>query len=275
MMSIASDDFDYIVSLVYDNSAIVLNRGKEYLVESRIMPLAEQHGFSSIADFVARLRSSPYAQMHQKVIESMTTNETSFFRDIHPFDAIRKDVLPGLIRARSGNKSIHIWSGACSSGQEPYSLAMLIREHFPQLNNWSISITASDISEDILTRARSGCYGPIEVNRGLPMPFLVKYFDKKGVEWQVKESIRSMVDFRQMNLVGKWPPMRRADIIMLRNVMIYFDPDTKRSILKQIRRLLQPDGYLFLGSAETTFNLDDAFERQMLGRAVTYRKKPA
>jgi len=272
-MAINPDDFDYIAKIVYDNSAIVLNHGKEYLVESRIAPLAEQHGFSSIADFVAKLRVTPYAQMHQDLIESMTTNETSFFRDIHPFDAIRKDVLPGLIESRSKTRKLHIWSCACSSGQEPYSLAMLIRENFPQLSAWNVSITASDISEDILAKARSGCYGSIEINRGLPMMLMVKYFEKKGVNWQVKKPIHDMIRFRQMNLIGRWPMMPKADIIMLRNVMIYFDKESKQSILDQIRRILQPDGYLFLGSAETTFNLDDSFERKMFGRAVSFRLK--
>jgi len=272
-MAINPDDFDYITKIVYENSAIVLNHGKEYLVESRVAPLAAQHGFSSIANFVTKLRAMPYSQMHQDLIEAMTTNETSFFRDIHPFNAIRKDVLPGLIAARSTTKKLHIWSGACSSGQEPYSMAMLIREHFPRLNTWNVSITASDISEDILAKARSGSYGSIEINRGLPTIFMVKYFEKNGVDWQVKKPLQDMIRFRQMNLIGKWPPIPKSDIIMLRNVMIYFDKASKQSILNQIRRILQPDGYLFLGSAETTFNLDDSFERKMFGRAVSYRLK--
>jgi chemotaxis protein methyltransferase CheR len=272
-VAINPNDFDYIAKVVYDNSAIVLNRGKEYLVESRIAPLAAQHGFDSIAAFVASLRATPYSAIHKDIIEAMTTNETSFFRDIHPFDAIRKDVLPGLIEARRATRKIHIWSGACSSGQEPYSLAMLIREHFPTLNNWNVSITASDISDDILTKARSGCYGSLEINRGLPTIFMMKYFDKKGIDWQVKKPVQDMIRFRQMNLIGKWPMMPKADIIMLRNVMIYFDRESKQSILNQIKRVLQPDGYLFLGSAETTFNLDESFERKMFGRAVSFRLK--
>lgn len=273
MMSISPDDFDYIRKIVYDSSAIVLNPGKEYLVVSRLQPLINQQGLGSIGDLAAQLRGKPYSALHKDVVEAMTTNETSFFRDMHPFEAMRKEIIPEMMKGRANTRSLHIWCGACSSGQEPYSLAMLIREHFPMLANWNIHITASDLSDEILSKARSAWYGPLEISRGLPAPFMVKYFDRHGTGWQVKKEIRDMITFRQMNLTGSWGAMSRLDIIMLRNVLIYFDQDTKRSILGQIRRLLKPDGYLFLGSAETTFNIDDAFKRAMFGRAVAYRLK--
>jgi len=272
-MSIRPEDFDYVREMVYDHSAIVLNPGKEYLVESRMQPLINQQGLDSIAALVAALRSKPYSNLHKDVIEAMTTNETSFFRDMHPFEAVRKNIFPEMMKSRANTRALHIWCGACSSGQEPYSLAMLIREHFPMLNSWKVNITASDLSDEILAKARQGCYGPLEVNRGLPAPLLVKYFERHGTEWKVKDILRDMITFHQMNLTGVWDVMPHLDMVMLRNVLIYFDQDTKRSILGNIRRLLKPDGYLFLGSAETTFNIDDAFERVMLGRAVAYRLK--
>jgi len=272
-MSLNSGDFDYIRKLVYDNSAIVLNPGKEYLVESRIQPLVNDKGFDSIEALVVKLRNTPYSVLHKDVIEAMTTNETSFFRDMHPFDALRKDILPELIKTRSHVRNLHVWCGACSSGQEPYSLSMLIRENFPALANWRINISATDLSDDILAKARSGSYGTLEINRGLPALLMVKYFERQGADWQVKKDIRDMIDFRQMNLIGNWPPMSKVDIVMLRNVLIYFDKETKQSILGQIRKLLKPDGYLFLGSSETTFSLDDGFERVMFGRAAAYRLK--
>jgi len=272
-MSISPDDFDYIRKIVYDNSAIVLNKGKEYLVEARMQPLVTQQGLDSISALVTQLRGMPGSALHKDVVEAMTTNETSFFRDIHPFNAIRKEIIPEIMKARANTKNLHIWCGACSSGQEPYSLAMLIHEHFTMLDSWKVNIMATDLSDDILGKARSGCYGPLEINRGLPAPLMVKYFERNGTDWKVKEVLRNMITFRQLNLIGTWGAMAHLDLIMLRNVLIYFDQGTKRSILGQIRRLLRPDGYLFLGSAETTFNIDNAFERVMFGRAVAYRLK--
>jgi len=272
-MPITSESFNYISKIVYENSAIVLSKGKEYLVESRLSPVVAQNNFSSIDEYVDRLKSTPFSDLHKELIEAMTTNETSFFRDIHPFEAIKKSILPELQARRSAANKIYVWCGACSSGQEPYSLAILIREHFPVLGSSSVSITASDISEKMLSKARSGSYGPLEINRGMPAPLMVKYFEKQGINWQVKQEIRDMIDFRKINLMEDWPPMPKMDIVMLRNVLIYFDQDTKRVILGKIRKILKPDGYLFLGSAETTFNLDDAFERVMFGSAVTYRLK--
>jgi len=176
-----------------------------------------------------------------------------------------------MIKSRASTRQLNIWSGACSSGQEPYSLAIMIREHFPMLSNWKINIIATDLSEDVLNIARKGCYRPLDINRGLPAALMVKYFEKQGVEWQVKREIRGMVDFRQMNLSGHWPSLPSMDIVLMRNVLIYFDQETKRGILGKIRRVLKPDGPLFLGSAETTFNLDDSFKRVVMGKAAAYR----
>ena len=270
-MSLEPADFSYVRKLVYDNSAILLEPGKEYLVKSRLRSLLTKEKLNSFAALINQLRTSPYGAMHQDVVEAMTTNETSFFRDIHPFEAMKKHIIPEMQKKRSATRRLNIWSGACSSGQEPYSMAMLIRENFPMLSDWGITIVASDISEEMLNTARTGCYGQLEMNRGLPALLMVKYFEKNGSGWQARADIRKMIKFVQLNLSGSWPQLADMDIIFLRNVLIYFDKETKQAILEKIRQRLKPDGYLFLGSAETTFNLSDAFERVLLDKAVCYR----
>jgi chemotaxis protein methyltransferase CheR len=191
----------------------------------------------------------------------LATNETSFFRDHHPFEALRKSVIPTLIRNRSNVRQLNIWCAASSTGQEPYSLALLFREHFPELAGWKVSLLASDISQEVLTRAREGRFNQIEVNRGLPATLLVKHFKQHGTTWQLNEDIRRMVDFTIINLARPWPALPRMDLILIRNVMIYFEVETKKSILSRMARLLRPDGYLLLGGSETTFNLDNSFRR--------------
>ena len=264
-------DFSYIRKLVYDNSAIVLEPGKEYLVDSRLNPLAKLRGFSSLSEFVKKLQQTPYGPLHYDVIEAMTTNETSFFRDAHPFEAMKTQVLPEMAKKLAAKKRLNIWSAACSSGQEPYSLAMLTHEYFTTQPGWSVSITASDISEEMLNYSKKGHYTQLEINRGLPVTMMVKYFENQGSVWKAKDNIRSMLNFRKLNLSEPWPMMTKMDIIFLRNVLIYFDQETKKNILKKVRQQLHPEGYLFLGSAETTFNLDDSFERKIIGRAVCYQ----
>jgi chemotaxis protein methyltransferase CheR len=195
----------------------------------------------------------------------MTTNETSFFRDHHLFDALRRSILPDLIQKREGERKLDIWCAASSSGQEPYTIAMVLREYFPELCEWTVGLVATDISTEMLNRARTGRFDQLEVNRGLPAPMLVKYFLQHGSEWQLKDEVRQMVEFRPLNLVKAWPGMPPVDLVFLRNVMLYFDVESRRQILGRIRQLLQPDGYLFLGATETTLNTDDAFERVAVG----------
>lgn len=264
-------DFDYIRELVRRGSAIVLEATKEYLVEARLGPLARKEGLGSLAELVARLRAEQNGPLQRKVIDAMTTNETLFFRDVHPFEALRKTVLPELIAARGPSRHLRIWSAACSTGQEPYTIAMTLRESFPELAAWKLDIFATDLSGEVLAKARAGTYGQIEVNRGLPAKLMIKYFTKQGVDWQVNEDLRKMVDFREMNLAETWPMMQPYDVVFLRNVLIYFDVETKKSILGRVRRLLRPDGYLFLGAAETTMNLDDGFERVQIEKSGAYR----
>jgi chemotaxis protein methyltransferase CheR len=208
----------------------------------------------------------------------MTTNETSFFRDTHPFDALRKHVLVDMLARRAAEKRLSIWCGACSTGQEPYTIALILREHFADRTDrtgWKIDILATDLSTDVLVRAREGRYSQLEVNRGLPAPLLVKHFERHGTEWRIKDDIRRLVEFRQLNLIDPIWAVGAADIVFLRNVLIYFDVPTKKAILRKVRGIMRRDGYLFLGGAETTLNIDDEFVRQSFERAGCYRLKQA
>ena len=264
-------DFEFVQSFLRKRAAISLDNEKLYLVESRLQPLARREGFSSLGELVSKLKSSPVNGLHQKVVEAMTTHETSFFRDIHPFNAMRKSVLPELIASRSKTRALQIWCMACSTGQEPYSLAMLIREDFPELRNWKVSILATDLSTQILKKASDGVFSQQEINRGLPSPLLLKYFTRDGMAWQVKHEIRLMIDFRPMNLIEPWLFVPSADVVFLRNVLIYFDVATKKEILAKVRRILQPDGSLFLGGSESALGLDDSFKRLEMEQTSVYR----
>jgi len=270
-MTLSQTDFDFIRTLVRKRSAVILENEKAYLVETRLLALARCQGFDSMTALLAQMRAEPYSTLQQKVVEILTNNETSFFRDLYPFEALRQQILPELMRRRTTERALHIWCGACSSGQEPYSIAMLLREHFPLLNGWDLRIIGSDLSVEILQRAQLGRYSQAEVNRGLPARLLVKYFQQSGADWQIKDEIRDMVDFQSINLIDAWPSLPPQDIVLVRNVLMYFDVATKKQILEKIRRLLRPDGYLFLGGAETTFNVHDAFERAHFERSACYR----
>lgn len=271
-MTVAASDFDYIARLVWRRSAIVIEPGKEYLVESRLLPLARKTGAETISDLVARLQAQPETSLHVEVVDAMTTNETSWFRDRTPFDALASHVLPELIHARAATRRISIWSAGCSSGQEPYSIAMIVNNLMALHPGWDVSIVATDLSEEMLAKARAGRYGQLEVNRGLPATMLVNHFERAGMEWVISERLRRMVDFRQLNLAEPPPAsMPSFDVVFLRNVLIYFDTATKREVLARVRQLMRPDGYLVLGGAETTLNIDDAFEPVQLDRVTCYR----
>ncbi len=265
---LTSADFDFIRGLVREQSAIVLEQDKHYLVETRLQMLVKSDGFPSVEHLMAEVRAG---KRHTRVVEAMTTNETSFFRDLQPFEAFRKLVLPELTAKRTGQRRLQIWCAACSTGQEPYSIAMLLREHSPGLKDWNLQLLASDLAGNVLERARRATFNQLEVNRGLPAPLLLKYFRQEGTQWQLKDEIRSMVQFQQLNLIGLWPALPEMDVVFLRNVLIYFDVPVKQQILARVRRILRPDGFLFLGGAETTLNLDDAFERVPFERSGCYR----
>lgn len=271
--SLTTPDFDFIRGMVRREAAIVLEPGKEYLVESRLIPLARQEGEQSISGLVSKLRSEKDGRIAARVVDAMTTNETSFFRDVHPFDALGKLVVPDLIARRPHDRRLTVWCGASSSGQEPYTLAMVLSDVLERNPGWSASITATDISAEMLERTRTGRYSQLEVNRGLPVSMLVRWFDKVGMDWQVKQPLRSMVQTRPLNLSQPFPAMGPFDVVFLRNVLIYFDTETKRQVLQRVRRVLRPDGLLFLGSAETTLTIDDSWERVVLDRATAYRPR--
>jgi chemotaxis protein methyltransferase CheR len=251
-------DIAYLAQFLKQSSGLIIAEDKTYLIESRLNPIAAKHGASCTAELIEKLKAFPSADMKRDVVEAMTTNETSFFRDGTPFDAMRTKVLPSLTAA--GQKKVRIWCAASSTGQEPYSLAILAREMQATIPGLAVEIQATDIDSAVLKRAESGMYSKFEVQRGLPITMLVKYFDQLGPDsWKVKPEIRQMVTFRQANLLAKQPPMGAFDIIFCRNVLIYFDPPTKASVLSELARHLNPRGYLFLGGAETVLSITDRF----------------
>jgi chemotaxis protein methyltransferase CheR len=268
-------DFDYLRGLVRKHSAVILEPDKDYLAKLHLEPLARSASFDSIASLVEHLKSKLVGDLHISAIEALITNETSFFRDQQPFETLKSLVLPTLIKERKNVRTLNIWCAACSSGQEPYSIAMLIREQFPILRNWQIRILASDISGKILNRGHSGYYSSLEINRGLPVALRDRYFHRQGRGWQIDDEIRQMVEFFQMNLIHPWTSLPQLDIIFLRNVLIYFGTDTKQEILSKVRRQLKSDGYLFLGSGETTIHLDPMFESVRENRSLYHRLRDA
>jgi chemotaxis protein methyltransferase CheR len=272
-MTIDDSDFNFVRRLLRERAAIVLDDGKQYLVANRLSLLAHREGLASARDVIERLRVAPSGPLQRKVIEAMATTETLFFRDGKPYEALRNTILPELRRLRASERKLQIWSCACSSGQEPYSVGMVLREHFPDLVSWNVRLLATDLSTDMLARSRTGRYSQLEVNRGLPSEMLAKYFERTGCDWQIRGELRKMVEFRELNLVGPWGHVPAADLIMLRNVLIYFDVATKRLILGKIRNLLRPDGFLILGTAETTTNLDDGFELVRSDGTAYYRRR--
>lgn len=271
IMGVSTTDFEYLRELVNLHSAVVLFGDKTYLAELHLQPIVESAGFASIADLVSYLQTQPFNSLHVQTIEALVTNETSFFRDRHPFEALKQSVLPELIKQRAIERSLNIWCAACSNGQEPYSIAILIHEHFPMLTNWSHRLIASDFSTKVLARARQGHYNQLEITRGLSKNIRDRYFQKLDTKWQINERIRQMVDFRQLNLLQSWSSLPQFDVIFLRNVLIYFDVVTKKALLKKIKQQLRPDGYLFLGSGETTISLDESFKRVLFDKAICYQ----
>jgi chemotaxis protein methyltransferase CheR len=272
-MTIDDRAFNFVRQLLRERAAIVLDDDKQYLVDNRLSLLARREGLASARDVIDRLRAAPGGPLQRKVIEAMTTTETLFFRDGKPYDALRNAIVPELVRMRAAERKLQIWSCACSSGQEPYSIGMLLREYFPALASWDLRLVATDISTEMLRRSRAGRYSQLEINRGLPSRFLSKYFDKVGVEWQIRDDLRQMIEFRELNLASHWGGIGPVDLVMLRNVLIYFDVDTKRQILGKVRKLLRPGGFLILGTAETTVNLADGFELIRSDGTAYYRQR--
>jgi chemotaxis protein methyltransferase CheR len=274
-MAISATDFETVRRLVYERSAIVLDVGKEYLVEARLLPLARARA-CTLAELVAKVRSGVDRPLQTSVVEALTTNETAFFRDVKPFEVLRTIVLPDVIERQRKARSLRIWCAASSSGQEPYTVAMILREHFPDVHGWDIRITATDISTEMVERTREARYSQLEVNRGgVPAAMLVKYFNRVGLHWDIHPDLKRWVTARQLNLAAPWGQIGRQDIVFCRNVLIYFDVETKRSILRRARELLGPRGYLFLGAGESTHGLDDGFDHIDRGRGGCYQVSAA
>ncbi|HEX5198366.1 MAG TPA: protein-glutamate O-methyltransferase CheR [Actinoplanes sp.] len=268
-MTLSQTEFAFVSTLVRKEASIVLAPGKEYLVEARLIPVARAVGAANVNEFLADLQRRPDPVCQRKIIDALTTNETSWFRDREPFAALTDVVLPELIKARSATRKIRLWSGASSSGQEAYSLAITLQETLPP--GWSYEIVGTDISTEMVKRAETAEYSQVEVNRGLPASQLVQYFERAGAHWRVTSQLRKNVSFKLMNLTAPLPAMQPFDIIFLRNVLIYFDVATKRTVLHNVAKLLRPDGWLFLGAAETTIGIDDNYERVAAGRTSAYR----
>ncbi len=267
-MAVTAADFEYVRRLVADDSALALSDGKEYLVRTRLEPVAEREGFGSVSELIDRLRVGAPA-LRRQVVEALVTHETLFFRDVHPWDALRQQVIPELSRA-NGGRALSLWSAATSTGQEAYSIALLIREHFPHIT--SPTILATDISDQVLARARKGRFSQLEVGRGLPVTFLLKHFNQDGREWQLHDEVRNMVTFQQLNLARPLSRIPSMDVVFLRNVLIYFDACAKAVLLERVSRILRPGGYLFLGGAESIAAVEASYERVQIGRSIAYRR---
>lgn len=266
-----TDSIGFVCTLVRERSAIELDASKTYLIDARLSPLAKKLGFESADEFIQTVRTKRQVTLESNLVEALTTNETSFFRDMHPFEALRSHVIPEMIKSRSADRKLNVWSAACSTGQELYSIAMILRDEFPELKNWNVELLGTDISDQVLEKARSGQYLQIEVNRGLSASLLVKHFEKAGLNWRLRDEIRNLAKFQKLNFIERWPQIPSMDVIFLRNVLIYFSPENKRQILQKVRQVMAPDAVLFLGAAETTMNLDSNFERVQEGKSVYYR----
>ena len=269
--AITQENYKFLQKEIYRESGIVLDDDKLYLLESRLGPVMRVAKLANLNDLCTRLRVKMSPALTQQVMEALTTNETLFFRDMAPFDAMRTRMLPDLMERLPATQQLNIWSAAASSGQEAYSIAMLLQER--GLTTRSIQILGTDISEQILETARTAKYVQFEVNRGLPAMYLVKYFQREGLDWCLKDSVRNMVTFRRFDLRQPMTALGRFHIIFCRNVLIYFDQETKIKILNQIATVLEPGGYLLLGGAESILSLHDKFERLPDKSTAIYRKK--
>jgi chemotaxis protein methyltransferase CheR len=268
-MTLSPANFAFVSRLVRQEASIILEPGKEYLVEGRLLTLARRAGAQSVDEFLAQVQSRSDRVAQHAITDALTTNETSWFRDREPFQALTDAVLPAMVSARAPTRNLRVWSAACSSGQEPYSIAMLLEDSLPA--GWRYEILATDISTEMITRAETGEFSQVEMNRGLPAQMLVRHFERHGTAWRISPGLRRSVTFRRLNLDTPLPAHQPFDVIFLRNVLIYFDVATKRSVLRNVSRLLRPDGWLFLGAAETTIGIDEQYERVAAGRSSAYR----
>lgn len=271
MSILATPDVEFLQDLLKQRSGHVISAQQSYLFDSRLESVVSAEGLESLEALVTKARTSGSPRIADSITEAMTINETFFFRDAHPFEAFQHHLIPKLLQAREHKKELSIWAGACSSGQEPYSIAMVLRECFPALVDWKIKILATDISDEILAKAEKGEFSQFEVNRGLPARMLIKNFERKGSSWFVKDELKEMLEFKKVNLTKTWPIYHTFDVVFLRNVLIYFSSETKEAILKQVRSVMADDGYLFLGGGECLLRIDAPFKREAVEQTICYR----
>ncbi len=265
-----TENFTFLAQFLKDESGLIITEQKAYLVESRLVPVARKRGFADLDDLVVAVRCKKDAELNNGVVEAMTTNESFFFRDIQPFESLKNTVLPQIVRVRkaANAKKIRIWSAACSSGQEPYTIAMILKENPAILQGLDVEIIGTDISSEILEKAREGIYSQFEAQRGLPILLLMKYFTQVGEHWQINEEIRSGVQLHHANLLQDLSRYGKFDVVFCRNVLIYFEAPTKAEVLGRIRSMMSDDGYLFLGAAETVVGISDRFKTLQGERGV-------
>jgi chemotaxis protein methyltransferase CheR len=254
------DEYDYLRGFLKVRSGLVLTNEKQYLIESRLMPVARKAGLASISVLVAKLKEAPSGVLQTAVVEAMTTNESFFFRDKTPFELFVNTMLPYMLQARARDRRIRIWCAAASTGQEPYTLAMCLKDSEARLSGWRVEMLATDLSNEVLEKARAGLYSQFEVQRGLPINYLLKHFVQTGDLWQISSELRGMVQYRKLNLLENFSALGTFDIIFCRNVLIYFDHETKVDVLNRMRKQVPDDGFLVLGAAETVVGLTDAFK---------------
>jgi chemotaxis protein methyltransferase CheR len=266
-------DYEYLRKLLKERSGLDLSADKQYLVESRLIPLARKAGLPGLPELVQKMKTGA-EPLISDVVEAMTTNETFFFRDKIPFDHLRETILPSLLQARASRRSMRIWCAASSTGQEPYSIAMCLKELGPALAGWRVEIIATDLSQGVLEKSKAGIFSQFEVQRGLPIQMLVKHFTQVGEMWQLNADIRAMVQHRQLNLLQDFSRLGTFDVIFCRNVLIYFDQDTKAGIFSRLARQLESDGFLVLGAAESVVGICDAFKPYPERRGL-YCRNPA
>ncbi|HXX91523.1 MAG TPA: protein-glutamate O-methyltransferase CheR [Acidimicrobiales bacterium] len=269
-MTVAVPEFQYLRDVLHKHSAIVLADDKQYLVEARLAPIARDLGFDSVEDVVREMRRGDRG-LQDRVVEAMTTNETSWFRDVHPFNALRDTILPELIDRNRESRTLSVWSAACSTGQELYSVALLLDAHFSEVEYWNLELLGTDLNNTVVDRARAGSFSGLEINRGLPAAMIARYFVRDGANFVIHARLRNKVRFEKFNLAAQWTGLPTFDLILLRNVLIYFDQPTKKQILDAACRQLAPWGYLAMGGAESPIGITDTLETVAIGGATFYR----
>lgn len=253
-------EYDYLRVFLKQRSGLVLSNEKQYLIESRLMPVARKFGLASISNLVDKVKHEQNGSLADQIIEAMTTNESFFFRDKLPFDHFSQTMMPHMLQARARDRRLRIWSAAASTGQEPYTLGMCLKDIDAKIGGWRVEMIGTDLSTEVLEKAKAGVYSQFEVQRGLPINYLLKHFTQIGDMWQISSELRSMVQYRKLNLLENFSSLGQFDIVFCRNVLIYFDNDAKIDILNRIRKCMPEDGYLVLGAAETVVGLTDAFK---------------